>query len=319
MKIVISELNWPCGTELLRSQGWRVVYDPDLWKDRIRLRAELEDADALIVRNQTQVDKELIGWPHRLRVIGRLGVGLDNLDLEVLAGRGIPIVFGKNANATSVAEYVISCLFSFSRLLHEASGDVKQGGWNRKRFTGMELAGTTLGLIGTGEIGHRVARRAIALGMDVIGFDPYVTPYDFPLTETGIRLVEFDRLLATSDFISLHVPLTPKTRNLLGKEAFAKMKNGLRIINSSRGGIIDEFALYDALESGLLGGAALDVLTDEPPKPDHPLLHCERCILTPHIAGLTEQSQERTSELVAREVIAELEGRVSLCRVTARG
>jgi D-3-phosphoglycerate dehydrogenase/(S)-sulfolactate dehydrogenase len=315
MKIVVTELNWPVGIEMLQAKGWEVVYDPGLWRDRERLRAELSEADALIVRNQTKVDGQLLGWEHRLKVIGRLGVGLDNIDLKTAAERNIPVVYGRNANAASVAEYVMAAVFLFSRRLTEAAASVRAGEWDRKRFTGGEAAGKTLGLIGVGEIGHRVAARAKAMGMKVIGYDPFVAPYDFPVAETGIELAGLERVLAEADFISLHVPLTPQTRNLLGKEQFKAMKPGAVIINSARGGVVNEADLNEALEQGRIAGAVLDVLEEEPPRPDHPLLGRPNCIITPHIAGLTEESQTRTAELVSREVIGELEGRPSLCRV----
>jgi D-3-phosphoglycerate dehydrogenase/(S)-sulfolactate dehydrogenase len=315
MKIVITELNWPEGIEILEAKGWDVVYDPALWQDRARLRDELRNADALIVRNQTQVDAELLGWEHRLKVIGRLGVGLDNLDLPSAAARGIPIVYAKDANAISVAEYVLAGIFQFCRKLREGSADVKTGGWNRKLFTGEELYGKTLGLIGTGEIGHRVAARARAMGMHVIGFDPFVTPYSFAVMETGIEPVELDRLFRESDFISLHAPLTPDTRNLINADAFRRMKPSAVVINSARGGLVNEADLNAALERGTIAGALLDVLEQEPPPKDHPLFRHDNCIITPHIAGLTEASQQRTSRMVSVEVARELEGRPSLCRV----
>lgn len=315
MKIVISELNWSIGIELLEQKGWSVVYDPDLWKDRNRLAEELKDADALIVRNQTQVNAELLGSAKQLKVVGRLGVGLDNLDLTYCAERDLVVVFGKNANATSVAEYVISGMFSSVRLLQDASNDVKDGNWNRKKYTGNEIFGKTLGLVGIGEIGHRVAMRAKALGLKVIGYDPFVTPFDFPVMETGIDIVPFEELLQSADFISLHVPLTKQTKNLINAEALQQMKPTACVINSSRGGIINENDLNEALQQKQIAAAVLDVLEDEPPKPEHPLLHQDQCLVTPHIAGLTEESQVRTSKMVAEEVIRELEGQVSLCRV----
>ncbi|OXM16295.1 hydroxyacid dehydrogenase [Paenibacillus herberti] len=318
MKAIITELNWPIGIELLQEQGWEVLYDPELWKDRERLQMELQNAEVIIVRNQTKVDAELLGWGNQLRVIGRLGVGLDNIDLQTAADRNIPIIFGKNANATSVAEYVISGLFASARFLHGADRDVKSGGWNRKKYTGVEVAGKTLGLIGVGEIGHRVAVRARALGLKVIGYDPFVAPYDFPAAESGIELVEMDRVLAESDYISLHVPLTAHTRHLFNREIFHKMKRTAIIINSARGGIIHEVELNEALENGVISGAILDVLEQEPPPPDHPLLKRPNCLITPHIAGLTEESQIRTAELVSNEIISEMEGKPSLCRVNGR-
>jgi D-3-phosphoglycerate dehydrogenase/(S)-sulfolactate dehydrogenase len=315
MNIVISELIWPEGIAHLEQQGCAVRYDPGLWKDRQRLMRELQEADGFIVRNQTQVNVELLEAAPNLKVVGRLGVGLDNIDLKAAAAKGIPIVYGKNANATSVAEYVMSAIFSFARLLPEASADVRRGGWDRKRFTGTEISGKTLGLIGVGEISHRVAVRARTLGMRVIGYDPYVTAFDFPVTESGVQLTGLAEVISESDFISLHVPLTSHTRNLIDGDALRRMKRSAVVINSSRGGIVSEADLYAALKEGVIAGAVLDVLESEPPAPDHPLLTLGNCLITPHVAGLTEESQVRTSVMVANEVMKELEGSVSLCRV----
>lgn len=314
-KVVICEFNWANGNTLLEDSNCRVVYDPDLWQRTDDLKQELKDADALIVRNQTQVDASLIAEAENLKVVGRLGVGLDNLNLSDLRARGIPVVYGKNANAVSVSEYVLSAIFMTSRHLDAASADVKRGGWNRKVFTGEEIAGKTLGLIGIGEIGHRVAARARSLGMQVIGYDPFVTEFDFPIVETGIQLLERDEVLAESDYVSLHVPLTKQTKHLIDSSALANMKLGAVLINTARGGIVDEHALADALSNGRLSAAILDVLEQEPPAEDHPLKRLDNCYITPHVAGLTEQSQERVSYMVAREVLKELDGISSLCRV----
>lgn len=318
MKIVISELNWAVGTQLLQQKGWKVVYDPTLWQDHARLIRELSDADALIVRNQTKVDEDLLTHSDRLKVIGRLGVGLDNIDLQFAAIRHIPVVFGKFANANSVAEYVISAMLSYCRPLVEAADDVKEGRWDRKRFTRMEIYGKTLGLIGLGDIGHRVAIRAKALGMTVLGYDPFVGAYDFAVTESGIRPATLEQIYRNADFISLHVPLTKQTVNLINENAFRQMRPEVVLINSSRGGIINEQDLYNALRHHTIAGAFLDVLQQEPPDSDHPLLALDNCWITPHIAGLTEESQARTSEMVATEVIRELEGTPSLCRANAK-
>ena len=314
-KVVISELNWSNGNDLLEKSGCRVVYDPDLWKRIDELKLELKDADALIVRNQTQVNASLISEAGKLKVIGRLGVGLDNIHLSELQKRGISVVYAKNANAVSVAEYVLSAIFLTARRLEKASEDVKKGGWNRKLFTGKEIYGKTLGLIGIGEIGHRVAVRAQSIGMRVIGYDPFVSSYDFPIAETGIQLKGRDEVLAESDYISLHVPLTPETKYLINDRSLSLMKSNAVLINTSRGGVVDEHALALALETGRIAAAILDVLEQEPPSADHPLMRLDNCILTPHIAGLTEQSQERISQMIAEEVLRELNGVTSLCRV----
>ncbi len=318
MNIIISELIWPNGIEALQEKNWNVVYDPELWKDPIRLTELAKSADALIIRNQTRITRELLSQCSNLKVLGRLGVGMDNIDLQAAEEAKVVVVYGKNANATSVAEYVISSIFDCTRQLREASTDVKEGNWNRKLFTGNEISGKTLGLIGVGEISHRVAVRARAMGMRVMGYDPFVSSYDFPVAESGVQLVGLQRLYEESDFISIHVPLIAQTRHLINGSALEQMKASAYLINSSRGGVVDEMDLANALANRIIAGAVLDVLEQEPPDPEHPLLKERACILTPHIAGLTEESQIRTSEMVAREVIRELEGSASLCRYTGR-
>lgn len=318
MKVVISELDWPIGAELLKAEGLDVCYDSELWRDRERLYRELEDADALIVRNQTKVNEELFEQGRHLKVVGRLGVGLDNIDLKAASVKHIPVVYGKFANANSVAEYVISAITSYCRPLLRASNEVKEGSWDRKRNTGEEVYGKTLGLVGLGDIGHRAAIRAKALGMKVLGYDPYVGAYDFAVTESGVRLAGLEQVLAEADFISIHVPLTKQTAGLIGKDALERMRPVAVVINSSRGGIVSERDLYEALQQNKIAGAFLDVLEKEPPERDHPLLTLDNCWITPHIAGLTEQSQSRTSEMVASEVLRELRGTASLCRVTIK-
>lgn len=316
MKVIISELIWPEGVERLQKEA-RVVYDQELWKDSERLQAELTDADALIVRNQTQVTAALLDSGPALRAVGRLGVGLDNVDLEAANSRSTPVIYARNANAVSVAEYVIAAILHLSRGLATADADVKAGNWDRRRFTGAEVRGKTLGLIGVGEISQRVARRAAAFGMRILGHDPYLTTHDYPTTELGVELVGLENLLQESDFVSLHLPITPSTRGLLSGEEFEKMKPGASLINTSRGGIVDETALARALESGEIGGAVLDVLEREPIPESHPLLAQGRAresvVLTPHVAGLTEEAQVNTSVLVAEEVLKVLRGEPSLC------
>lgn len=211
---------------------------------------------------------------------------------------------------------MVSAILSARRSLDEASKDVKGGDWDRKGHTGDEIFGKTLGLIGVGEIGDRVARRARSLGLRVLGFDPFVAPFDSPVMDSGIELVSLDDVLKHSDFISLHVPLTSDTKNLINRENLEKMKPTACVINSSRGGIVNEQDLAIALQSKTISCATLDVLKQEPPDQSHPLMSLGNCTITPHIAGLTEESQIRTSEMVANEVINELEGKVSLCRVT---
>ncbi|MDP4098734.1 hydroxyacid dehydrogenase [Paenibacillus sp. P96] len=315
MKIVIAEHIADSGLEMLQSSGNELVYDPGLWADRGRLEDAVITADALIVRNQTRVDVPLLAKMVKTVAIGRLGVGLDNIDVHEAKRRNIAVISAKNANASSVAEYVIAAIFTFTRPLLVASEDVKAGGWDRKRFGGHEIAGKTLGLIGIGEIGHRTAVRAKALGMKVIGSDPRLSGYDFAAAESGIRLASMEEVLQSSDCVSLHIPLLPDTKGLINKAAIEQMQPHAYLINTSRGGVVDEQALYEALLHRRIAGAMLDVLSVEPPPPDHPLLSLDSCVITPHVAGLTEEANHRTSELIAAELLKELKGIRSLCRV----
>ncbi|WP_342749760.1 hydroxyacid dehydrogenase [Planifilum fimeticola] len=311
LQIIVSEVIWPEGLKRLREYA-DVFYDPHLWRRKKELAERLQRADALVVRNQTRVDVALLDEAKHLKVIGRLGVGVDNIDLRAARSRGIAVVYGRNANATSVAEYVMAAILHCSRRLFAADRDVRAGGWDRSRFGGNEIFGKVLGLVGLGEIAHRVAKRAMAFGMRVIGYDPYVTPFDFPVAETGVKRVDFSELLQSADFVSLHVPLNDETRHLFSWSEFRQMKPTAWIINSSRGGVIHEGDLAAALEHGMIGGAVLDVLEKEPVSPEHPLLGHDRVVFTPHIAGLTQEAQVRTSHLVAEEVIRVLSGQPSL-------
>ena len=314
MKILITEIIWQVGIEKL-SEFAEVEYDPTLWNNRDLLLEKVKQVDALIVRNQTKVDKELLLAAKDVKVVGRLGVGLDNIDLLSAKELGKKVVYARNANAISVAEYVMGAMLEASRSFSQANTSVKNGEWNRKRFTGRELYGKTIGLLGVGEIAHRVAKRASAFGMNIIGYDPFLTEYDFPIAELNICLVNFEKLLSQSDFISIHVPLTPETKSLFMYPQFGQMKNSSYIINTSRGGIINEADLHEALLSKEISGAYLDVLEEEPANPTNLLLECENAILTPHIAGLTDESQHRTSVLVAEEVRKILQGQNALCVV----
>ncbi len=310
MKTVVTELIWPEGLDILSGLG-EVIYDPDLWKKETLPQA-IAGADALVVRNQTRVTRELLQKAPQLKAIGRLGVGLDNIDLGAARELGIPVVYARNANAISVAEYVFAAMLTFARRPAEATADVKLGNWNRKMFTGAELHGKTLGLVGTGEIGSRLAVRAKAFGMEILGYDPFMPPYELAITDFGVRPATLEEVMSRSDFISLHVPLTAQTRHMINSDTLRLAKPTAYIINSARGGIIDEDALYQALATGRLAGAALDVFESEPPR-QSPLLALDNVILTPHIAGLTEEAQIKTSVLVAREIAKVLAGQPSSC------
>ncbi len=316
MKILITELIWDIGIEVLKKKGYSVHYDQQLEKDREKLLSVIADYDGLIVRNRTVVDAELLEKATNLKVIGRLGVGLDNIRLDEATEKGIKVVAAKHANATSVAEYVMASMMDASRTISEAVADVRQGNWDRRQFTGYELNGKTLGLYGLGEIAHRVAKRAHTFGMNMVGFDPFLTPYDHILAETGVkRVTNLEELLEVSDFISIHVPLTKSTANNFNRDTFLQMKKAAYLINTARGGIINEVDLWEAVKAKQIAGAYLDVLEEEPVDPNSPLLSMEEIKITPHIAGLTEESQQRTSLLVAEEVSHVLHGGTSLCAV----
>ena len=313
--LVVSEFLADPGPALLQASGQPFRLEPELWRDRAALSAAVGAAGALIVRNQTRVDAALLDVAPQLRVVGRLGVGLDNIDLAAARERGVVVTAARNANAIAVAEYVLAALLHLARDLAGADASVHAGNWDRALFTGTELWGKTLGLIGVGEIGRRVAQRARAFGMAVIGYDPLLGPYDFPLAEEHIALMPLEAVLAQADAVSLHVPLIPATRNLLDAARLAHMKPGAVLINTSRGGIIDEMALATALAAGRPGWAVLDVRSTEPPPADDPLLASGRALLTPHVAGLTAESGVRTSQLVIADVLRVLQGGQAIGKV----
>ena len=307
---VVTEMMGEGGLSLLR-EHLQVEYDPTLGTSE-GLHSAVAQADVLIVRNQTRVSRELLAGAQKLKVIGRLGVGLDNIDLAAARERQVPVITAKNANAVAVAEYVFAAMLMTSRPIVEATAHVQDGGWDRSAFGGSELCHKTLGLIGVGEIGTRIALRARAFGMQVIAYDPFVMPYDLAVVDAGVALTSLEDVCARAHFISLHVPLTAQTRHMLGAGELAGMRPDAVVINTSRGGVIDEAALFAALADRALRAAVLDVLEQEPPSsvPRVPGLY-----LTPHVAGLTQEAQGRTAELVAREVLRTLDGGASPCRV----
>ncbi|OOG27698.1 3-phosphoglycerate dehydrogenase [Thioalkalivibrio denitrificans] len=278
-------------------------YDPKLVDEPDKLAPLLADCEALIVRNRTQVRPDLLGKAPALKVVGRLGVGLDNIDQEACKGRGVQVIPATGANALAVAEYVICTAMMLLRGAYLSSDQVAAGEWPRPALSkGRELSGKTLGLAGFGGIGQLTARLARGLGMHTVAYDPYLKPDAPALKETDTRLVDMDGLLAESDVISLHIPLTDETRNLFDAKRIAAMRKGSVLINSARGGIVDEVALASALKEGHLAGAALDVFNDEPLAAGSPLADIRNLVLTPHIAGVTEESNTRVSRLIAERV-----------------
>ncbi len=300
--ILVAESMHEDGVDQLRRAGFGVEYDATLWQRRDELHERIASARAVIVRNQTRVDAALLEAAPELAVVGRLGVGTDNLDLEAIRERGIAYVDAHGANAASVAEYVMSGLLYLSRRLDAAMAHVDDGGWDRHRFGGHELMGRTLGLVGLGDIGLRVAWRARAFGLTVLAHDPWRHPNEASVQDLGIQLCPLDALLSQSDFVSLHAPLTEGTRHMMNRKRLAQMADGACLINTSRGDLVDSTALADAVEAGQLGGALLDVADEEPPSAAHPLRGVDRVWITPHIAGLTDEAQVRVSTQVAEGV-----------------
>ncbi|MGH9715387.1 MAG: phosphoglycerate dehydrogenase [Candidatus Acidiferrales bacterium] len=295
MKIIIADKISPRGIALLReTQGWDVVTPA-----AASLPSEIIDADALVVRSATKVTAQLIGQAKRLRVIGRAGVGIDNVDVEAATRRGIVVMNTPGGNAVSVAEHTLALLLALARSVPQANASIHAGRWEKSSLSGTEMRGKTIGLIGLGRVGTEVARRASALEMKVLAFDPYVTPA--AAREAEAELVSLDDLLGQSDVISLHSSLSHTTEKMIDAAAIAKMKKGARIINCARGEMIDEPALAEALKSGQLAGAALDTFAQEPPKTS-PLIGMPNVIATPHIAGSTAEAQEGVGMAIAQQV-----------------
>ncbi|HYA97419.1 MAG TPA: phosphoglycerate dehydrogenase [Methylomirabilota bacterium] len=294
MKIVVADKISERGLELLRQPGWAVI-TPAAGE----AAAHLADADALIVRSATRVTPELLEKGPRLRVVGRAGVGVDNIDLEEATRRGILVMSTPGGNAVSVAEHTFALLLALARHVPRLDAAIHAGRWEKSSTAGTELRGKTLGLVGLGRVGAEVARRARAFEMRVVAFDPYIS--ETAAREAGVELVPLDRLLAESDFVSLHAALSPTTQNLMNAATLAKMKRGARLINAARGELVDEAALAEALRSGRLAGAALDVFAQEPPK-NSQLAAMPNVIATPHVAGSTEEAQEEVGTLIAQQV-----------------
>jgi (S)-sulfolactate dehydrogenase len=305
--IVITEFMDEAAVAAL-SARYAVHHDPELFDKPDELARLLADVPALIVRNQTQVRGAVLEAAGKLKVVGRLGVGLDNIDMEACAARGIRVFPATGANSLSVVEYVICSAMVLLRGAYFANAAMLAGEFPKTKLIGREIAGKRMGLVGFGAIARDVGHHARALGMEVVAYDPYV-PADDPAWQATQRL-ELDGVLSSADVISIHLPLTPETRGLIGADAFARMKSDAVLVNAARGGVMDEAALVAALKGGKLGGAALDVFDQEPLREGAKLFAgVPNLILTPHIAGNTVESNGRVSGLVAERVMAALEGR----------
>jgi D-3-phosphoglycerate dehydrogenase len=294
MKVLICDKTEKEYIEQMRAAGLTVDVRDDITAEE--LPNVLPAYDAMVVRSRTKVRQPLIDVCPNLKVIVRGGAGLDTIDHEYAKSKGIAVMNTPLANSFSVAELAISYMLMLARSLYRATASMKAEKWDKKSFEGDEIGGKTLGLIGLGNIGRETAKRAAALGMNVIGYDPYVKEAD------GIQLVSLDELLAQADYISLHLPKTKESTNMISAEQFAKMKNGVRIVNCARGGIINEDALYEALTNGKVAGAALDVFAEEPTT-NWKLIKLDNVIASPHIGAATKEAQARVGAEVAQKLI----------------
>lgn len=284
-----------------------VVIKPELWRYPEVLADEITGVRGLIVRNQTKVTRDLLSAGTKLEVIGRAGVGLDNVDVAAAFQAGIIVTSTPDQNAISVAELAIGMMIALARHIPAANIDTKAGHWNRQRFVGTELYGKTFGIIGAGKIGFLTARRAQAFGMKIIAFDPFLSNDNVYLAELNAELIPLECLLERADVVSCHLPATPQTTRLLNARAFARMQPSAIFLNTSRGEVIDENDLFQALRSGVIAGAALDVRAVEPPTDSH-LESIPNLLLTPHIAALTQEAQQRVTAAICDDVGRVLKG-----------
>ena len=304
MKVLISDRLSQQGIEILRREK-DIHVEVNTGLSSEELVAYIGEYDALIVRSGTKVTSEVIEAADTLKVIGRAGVGVDNVDIRAATRRGILVVNTPGANTISAAEHTVTLLLALSRNIAPASISLKSRKWERQEFMGVEVYNKTLGIIGLGRIGTEVAKRALAFGMRVMAADPYISPDH--ASRLNIRLVETSQIIEKADYISVHLPLTRETHHILGEKEFAAMKDGVRIINCARGGICDEEALYNAIVSGKVAGAAVDVYEHEPPL-DSPLLNLDSVLTTPHLAASTEEAQVNVAIEIAHQVVNALRG-----------
>lgn len=295
MKVLICDKTEKEYIEQMRAAGLTVDVRDDITAEE--LMTVLPNYEGMVVRSRTKVRQPLIDVCPNLKVIVRGGAGLDTIDHEYAKSKGIAVMNTPLANSASVAELAIGYMLMMARSLYQATASMKAEKWDKKNFNGDEIGGKTLGLIGVGNIGKEVAKRASVMGMTVIAYDPYVKEI------AGIKLVTLDELLAQADYISLHLPKTKESSNMIGAEQFAKMKNGVRIVNCARGGIVNEDALYEALTNGKVAGAALDVFNEEPPT-DWKLMKLDNVVASPHIGAATKEAQGRVGAEVADKLIA---------------
>jgi D-3-phosphoglycerate dehydrogenase len=299
-KVLISDKLHGDGLKILK-QCADLQVDDKAGISHEELRKIIKDYEALIIRSATEVTPDILEAASQLKLIGRAGIGVDNVDLPAANKHGVIVENTPSGNSVTTAEHALAMMFAVSRMIPQATMTMKQGKWEKKKFVGRELCNKFLGVIGVGNIGKIVADRALGLKMKVLGFDPFLTPE--AATKMGIELTDLDTLFAKSDYITVHVPLNEKTRGLVGKNSFAKMKQGVFIINCARGGVVNEADLLEALESGKVSGAALDVFEQEPPPENSPLIAHPRVICTPHLGASTDEAQVNVSIEVAEQVV----------------
>jgi D-3-phosphoglycerate dehydrogenase len=297
MKVLVSDKLSAKGVEILKKAGFQVDVKTDLKPEE--LKAEIGQYHGLVIRSATKVTADVIEAAANLKVIGRAGSGLDNVDKAAATKRGIVVMNTPGGNTITTAEHTIALLFSLARLIPQATASMREGKWDKKKFMGVELFNKTLGIIGIGNIGGEVAKRALGLRMNVIAYDPFLN--EEKARELGVEKVELQDVFGRSDFITIHAPLTQETKNIINADAIKLMKDGVRIINCARGGIVNEKDLYDALKSGKVAGAALDVFEKEPPQ-DYSLVKLENMISTPHLGAATSEAQENVAIAVAEQI-----------------
>ena len=307
-KVMIRDNMSPVAKEILEATGKieAVVDNDKATNDPAVLSELIGEYDGLAVRSGTRVTAELLERAGRLKVIGRAGIGVDNIDTEAATRKGVVVMNAPGGNTVTTAEHAISLMLSLARNIPQGTISLREGRWEKKQLGGVEIAGKTLGIVGLGHIGRVVAERARGLRMQVVAADPYVSPE--AARKLDVRLVEFDELLAESDFVSLHVPRLKETANLMNAETLARMKPGARLVNCSRGEVVDLDALHEALESGRLAGAALDVFPVEPPGNEHPLMRHPRAIFTPHLGASTGEAQVNVARMIAEQMVGYLLG-----------
>ena len=298
-KVLISDALSPAAVQIFKDRGIDVDFQPALGKDKDKLATLIGNYDGLAIRSATKVTAKILEWAKDLKVIGRAGIGVDNVDIPAATARGIIVMNTPFGNSITTAEHAISLMLALARQIPEADASTRAGKWEKNKFMGVEIFGKTLGIVGCGNIGSIVADRAIGLRMKVVAFDPFLSQER--ADDLGVEKVDLDELFRRADFITLHTPLTDKTRNIINAGAIKNMKKGVRIINCARGGLVDEAALYEALKSGQVAGAAFDVFVTEPAT-ENPLFHLPNVVCTPHLGAATSEAQENVALQIAEQM-----------------